>query len=97
MKSFIRELYYGNINPTAKTYDKKSDFGKSMDKVAMNEEKLMNMLTGKEKELFEEFCKAYSDVDYTTGCESFVDGFRMGAEFMLNTFIIKDKVFQDIE
>ena len=96
MDSFIRELYYGNINPNARKFDRNSPYAKAMDTVAKNEEILSGLLTGKEKEMFTEFCKAFDDIIGITACETYVDGFRTGAIFMHDTFISKENEFKSL-
>ena len=40
MKNFIEELYYGNINPQERYFDRKSETGKSILAIADVEESL---------------------------------------------------------
>jgi hypothetical protein len=96
MESFIRELYYGNINPNAKCFDRKSQYGKTMELLSKNEELLNGILTGKEQQLFADYTKAWGDVLSISVCETFVDGFRLGGSLTLDTFIKDDNEFHGI-
>ena len=40
MKNFIEELYYGNINPQERYFDRKSETGKSIQSVEKVQQKL---------------------------------------------------------
>ena len=96
MQNFIRELYHGNISPQEKCFDHHSDYGKALDIVAKNEELLIKFLDGKEKEQFLSYVDACSEVLSISNCETFVDGFRIGAAFVLDAFINTDNEFKDI-
>jgi hypothetical protein len=45
--NFIEELYYGNINPNEKRYDKDAHYTKTMRKFCDSENELGKMLKGK--------------------------------------------------
>ena len=45
--NFIEELYYGNINPNEKRYDKDTHYAKTMRKFCDSENELGKMLKGK--------------------------------------------------
>ena len=96
MKSFIRELYYGNIDPQAKTFDRDSAYGKALETTVNKEAVLADLLPEKEKALFLDYVNAWDEVLGITAAETFVDGFRIGAAFMLDTFINTGSAFIDI-
>ena len=96
MGGFIRELYYGNINPNTKCNDRNSQYDKSMALLSKNEELLNGVLAGKELQLFADYTKAWGDILSITACETFVDGFRLGASLTLDTFINDDNEFHGI-
>ncbi|MHB1314884.1 MAG: DUF6809 family protein [Christensenellales bacterium] len=97
MKSFIRALYFGNVDPQAKGFDRHSAYGKAMDAVAKNEGILTGVLTGNEKEVFLDYVSAWSEVLGITAAETFTDGFRLGASFTLDAFLNTDSDFKDIQ
>ena len=96
MYSYIRELYYGNITPNAKQFDRNSKYAKALQRMSDNEEKLTQMLSGEEKELFLDYVNAFGEVLSESVAETFVDGFRIGAHFAVDTFVSKENVFQPI-
>lgn len=95
MESFIRELYFGNIDPQARRFEADSQYGKAMKIISENEELLTKLLKDKELHLFLDFVNAYGDLMGVASCETFVDGFRIGAAFTLDTFISKDSELID--
>ena len=97
MKRFIRELYYGNIDPQAKTFDRDSDYGKALGMLADHEQRLVELLTGEVKTLFSQYMDKWGEVLGMTAAESFTEGFRMGANFMLDAFLNGDGIFKDIQ
>ena len=96
MYSFIRELYFGNIDPQARQFDNNSKYAKAMQRVSDNEDKLTEMLSGEEKKLFLDYANACSEVLGESVTATFVDGFRIGAHFAVDTFVSKENVFEPI-
>lgn len=86
MENIIEELYLGNVNPREKSYKGNVQYTKAIKIVAENEELLTKMLEGKEKTLFLNYTNAWSDLLGVTSTENFIDGFRLGAKFTLDTF-----------
>jgi len=85
MKKVLSELYFGNIQPNVKDFNRNSKFGKAMKKASENEQVLLELLDEKEKELFIEFVNAESEIVGLTGLDAFVDGFRLGANILIET------------
>jgi len=96
MYSYIRELYYGNITPNSKQFDRNSKYAKALQKMSDNEDKLTEMLSGEEKQLLLDYANACSEVLGESVAETFVDGFRIGAHFAVDTFVSTENVFQPI-
>lgn len=96
MKSFIRSLYYGNIRPSEKNFDRNSKYETIMNVLVKNEDVLSEALSGKEKNLFSEYVKAWGDLLSLDARETFVSGFRLGANFALDTFVNADNQFKSI-
>ena len=57
MENFIRELYFGNIDPQAKSFKTHSQYGNAMAIISKNGELLTNLLKDKELKLFLEFTR----------------------------------------
>ena len=87
MTNFIEELYYANINPQARGYCPKSPVKKVSDSLNALEEKLTEQLAGESKELFLRFCNAYAEFMGECELDTFITGFRLGARFMMDTFL----------
>lgn len=95
--NIIEELFYRNIAPNLKTHELDSTYGKAVSTAAENEEKLLKLLDGKERALLIELIDAEDDINGTETTTRFVDGFRLGARFILDTFVIdKQNILLDI-
>lgn len=86
--SFIEEFYYGNID--AQSYN--SEFGtelKKLNALTELEKQIAGLLSGKEKELFLNYTDKYIEFISSSLVDAFTKGFRLGAEFTLDTFVNK--------
>ncbi len=63
MKNIIKELYYGNIDPQARGFQKGSYLQKQMTIISKNEALLTDKLTGDEKKAFLAFVNASNIVN----------------------------------
>ncbi|MCL2054620.1 MAG: hypothetical protein FWG90_09365 [Oscillospiraceae bacterium] len=91
--SVIEQLYYGNIPNCDKQYDKQSDYGKALAAVAGNEEKLLKYFKNQpdaeeETKALKEFVEAQLSVNVIENCDCFTEGFKLGAKFTLEMFMI---------
>lgn len=84
--NIIEELYYGNINPIEKEFKRDSSYAKFMKIFSENEHKLFAFFEEhkEEKELFTAMCSALLDFGER---ERFIEGFRLGARFLLDMLI----------
>ena len=84
--NIIEELYYGNINPIEKEFKRDSSYAKFMKIFSENEHKLYSFFEEhkEEKELFTAMCSALLDFGER---ERFIEGFRLGARFLLDMLI----------
>jgi len=87
MMNILEEFYYGNINPNEKCFKRQSEFATFVKIVSDNEEKLIAYLGGEEKHLFSQLMNAQSEILDTEARERFIEGWKLGARFMLDTFI----------
>ena len=85
--NIIEELYYGNLDPQDRGYRPKSPMKKASDSLNNLEEKFTAQLAGENKELFLRFCNAYAEFMGESELDTFITGFRLGARFMLDTFL----------
>lgn len=96
MRKMLEELYYGNINPNEKQFIRNTDFDRAMRTLSENEDKLTELLEGKEKTLFLDLVNAQGIINGTTSVESFINGFRLGARIALEIMSDEDGCLRDI-
>ena len=87
MKSFIEELYYGNIDPQNSGFEEDESVQRTMQTIRENEDFLADTLTGEEKTRFLVYADALSSFNGDSTLDGFVTGFRLGARFVLDTFL----------
>ena len=95
MKNFIKELYYGNIDPQARGFKNGSYLKKQMTILSKSEALLTDRLTGDEKKWFLTFVNASNNILGQTELDSFIVGFRIGARLILDTFMNDDTPYED--
>ena len=96
MGKFIEEFYYGNIDPQARSTKQNNAVQKQMKVLMLNEEFLTEALSGENKKKFLDFVNAWSVVNGESNLDSFMMGFRLGANFTYNTSVATDTPFQDL-
>ena len=92
--NIIEELYYGNIDPQVRGYRPKNPVKKTSDLLNDLEEKLTEQLAGENKTLFLRFCNANAEFMGESEMETFITGFRLGARFMMDTFLSDEASFE---
>ena len=92
--NIIEELYYGNIDPQDHSYCPKTPVKKASDSLNDLEEKLTEQLAGENKELFLRFCNAYAEFMGESELDTFITGFRLGARFIMDTFLSDDALLE---
>lgn len=96
MARFIEEFYYGNIDPQARSTKQNKTVQKQMEILMKNEELLTNALTDESKKWFLDFTNAWSIVNGESNLDSFIMGFRLGANFTYDAFISTETPFEDL-
>ena len=96
MSSFIEEFYYGNLDPQARSTKQNKKVQKQMNVLALNEEFLTETLSGESKQRFLEFVDAYAIVNGESTLDSFIMGFRLGANFTYDTFVSTKAPFKEL-
>lgn len=87
MKNIISELFYGNIDPQTRGYQKGSYIQKQMTILTNAEEILTKNLSGNDKKTFLSYVNASNIVLGESELDSFIVGFRLGARFIYDTFV----------
>ena len=96
MGNFIEEFYYGNLDPQARSTKQNEKVQKQMNVLALNEEFLTETLSGESKQRFLEFVDAYAIVNGESTLDSFIMGFRLGANFTYDTFVSTKAPFKEL-
>lgn len=96
MGKFIEEFYYGNIDPQARSTKQNKAVQKQMEVLMLNEEFLTEALSGENKKKFLVFVNAWGVVNCESNLDSFIMGFRLGANFTYDTFVATDTPFQEL-
>lgn len=95
MKNFIKELYFNNIDPQARYFEKNSYLQKQMSILSSAEQALTEKLKGEEKKTFLAFANASNIVLSESELDRFIIGFRLGAKFTYDTFVSGDAPYRD--
>ena len=88
MKSFIEELYYGNIDPQNSGFEDDESVQRTLRTISDNEDWLTEHLTGEEKKRFLDYADAWTAYNGDATLDGFITGFRLGARFVLDTFVL---------
>ena len=91
MSDFIEEFYYGNIEPQALSTKLTPKLRKKLSELVKKEEELAVKLSDEEKEKFANYVSTYNEFSNMSICDGFVSGFRFGARFTYDTFVVKSK------
>ncbi len=76
--STIDDLYYGNISPSEKPYDKTSEYGQLREESDRLEDELRKQLSAEALALFEKLQGINSEASAIELVETFGEGFRLG-------------------
>ena len=95
---FIEELYYGNINPNEKRYDRPKPYDKAVKTFSDIEGKLTKVLSDENLKLFNELVNASDEIIATSSAENFKMGFRLGVIMMCDSLLFNENmVLRDSE
>ena len=95
MNSFIEEFYYSNIDPQARSFEQNPKVQRDMEILTNNEDFLMDKLSGEEKKRFLQYVDAWASVNGEYTLDSFITGFRLGAQFAFDTFVTSKAPYMD--
>ena len=96
MLRFIEEFYYGNIDPQARSTKENKTVQKQMEILMSNEDLLTNALHNEHKKWFLDYVNAWSVVNGESNLDSFIMGFRLGANFAYEAFASTETPFEDL-
>ena len=95
MNSFIEEFYYGNIDPQARSSEQNKKVQRDMQMLNESEDFLTDKLSGEEKKRFLQYVDAWASVNGESNLDSFITGFRLGAQFAFDTFVTDKAPYMD--
>ena len=89
----LSDLFYGNIVPNEKQFDRNSEFGRAADELAKEEEKLRTMLDDNTLALLDRMIQLQGTVTGMTAEGYFIDGFQTGFRIALAVLYEGEKPF----
>ena len=92
----LRELYRGNLTIAEKSIVPGSEFQKHQHRLVELEKEIEAMLVEQGKERFHVYLTVQNSLFYSIGEERFIDGFWMGAKFILEIFEKDDEQLKPI-
>lgn len=87
MTSILEEFAYGNICPNDQYFKKDSEFGRAMELVSRNEQKLLDRLGADEKDLFQKYVEAQGEVNRLTAVKNLIYGYKLGLIMTAEAFV----------
>ena len=91
MSNIIEELFYGNLEPQELTTEITPRLKKKLNELVKKEEELAAKLPDEEKEKFANYVSAYNEFSSISISDGFISGFRLGARFTYDTFVVNSK------
>ena len=90
----LEDLYLGNVRPSERSFKRNSQYAKALDELVKTGDALIDTLTEKQKEVFEEYMSAQREVNVLTDCETFIYAFRLAAKIMID--VLTDGAMKEI-
>lgn len=92
MYSILEEFAYGNVSPENQYVKRGSKYDTAMKLVSINEEKLLRLLDGEEKILFQKYVDAQDEVNQLIAVKSLVYGYKVGLLMTAETFMSSNDI-----
>ena len=89
MENIILDLFYGNIEPQELTTEITPRLRKLLNKLTTTEESFKSTLDEDSRNEFEKYVNEYNELSAVSCSDAFVSGFRLGAKFAYDTFVVK--------
>ena len=96
MPNILEDLYYGNLSPCQRTVRPGSRVQKLAQKQSDLESKLNGSFTEEQRADFEQYLSITADLLDANCLDSFITGFRLGAQFTHETFVGTEAPFADL-
>lgn len=89
--AFLEQFFFGNIDHQSRERFHPKTMRKMQQTISSLEQALMEQLPTPQKELFVQYIDAWGNLNVQSELDSFVYGFRMGAQMALDTFVPSEK------
>ena len=93
MASILEQFAYGNITPEAQFFQRDSEYGRAMEYVERNEEKLLGRLGADDKEIFQAYVDMQGEVNQLTAVKNLIYGFKLGLTMTAEAFAGLDDLY----
>ena len=80
----LEDLYFGDVRPSERSFMRNTQYAKALDELVKAGDALMDNLTEKQKEMFEDYMTAQREVNVLTDCETFIYSFRLASRIMID-------------
>ena len=80
----LEELQVGSIRPGERTFKQNSQQSRTIKELTKREEKLDAALSKEQKSLLNDYRDAQQELMVIPDCETFIQGFQIGAKIMLD-------------
>jgi len=97
MQSILEEFAYGNISPEAQFFTRDSEFGRAMNLVSRNEQKLLDRLGADDKDQFEKYVDAQGEVNRLTAMKNLLYGYKLGVVMTAEAFVTSGELIAGAE
>lgn len=89
--NYIKDLYYGNISPSAQKFVKGSEYAKHLNSNDKLRDQLKASISSEDIKIVDKICENYSNLISISSEDNYASGFRDGAKLMLDTLIGENK------
>ncbi|WP_297201979.1 DUF6809 family protein [uncultured Flavonifractor sp.] len=89
--AFLEQFFFGNVDPQSRERFHPKTMRKMQQTISSLEQALMEQLPTPQKELFVQYIDSWGNLNVQSELDSFVYGFRMGAQMALDTFVPAEK------
>ena len=85
MKSMIKELWHGNINPQEDSRNNSTEMKELMEYIARHHDDLLKTMTDEQKEIFEKFEDCWGEYMSIAEAAIFEYAFKLGMQIAIET------------
>lgn len=93
---FIKQLYYGNISPSAQHFEKSGEYAKTLNEIVALQDEITEDLSERKIQKLEKLFGLQAELLSVSSEENYIKGFRDGAKLMLDVMLGDDENFKNI-